>query len=103
MINVLVTGGAGFIGSKLAERLVSLGEYRITVIDNLSNGKIDNIPIGCNFVHGNIQENSTLEKIKGVKFDVIFHLAAQSSGEISFLDPQYDLETNTLSTLKLLK
>lgn len=101
-MNYLVTGGAGFIGSKVAEKLLNNGDA-VTTIDNLSTGLIENLPIGIKFIEGNDYEEKHLKKIENVKFDAMIHLAGQSSGEISFENPEYDLKTNTLSTLLLLQ
>ena len=89
----LVTGAAGFIGSCVARALLDLGHEVIT-IDNLSTGKRDVVPPGCRFIHGNVQDAAIIEELRSVKFDAIIHIAGQSSGEISFEDPVYDLQTN---------
>jgi len=102
MGNYLVTGAAGFIGSKLAERLLSNG-HSVTTIDNLSTGYLSNIPKGVRFLEGNCQDQTLLDQLSGEKFETIFHIAGQSSGEISFDDPVYDLQTNGQSTLQLLE
>ena len=100
MSKYLVTGGAGFIGSKLAQRLIDKGNH-ITIIDNLSTGFKENIPKSAKFIEGNCQDSKLYESLDE-KFDAIYHIAGQSSGEISFDDPVYDLQTNTQSTLLLL-
>lgn len=102
MRTYLVTGAAGFIGSKVAERLVGLG-HQVVTIDNLSTGYLSSIPKGVEFIEGNLQDNAVIEKLDTYTFDAIYHIAGQSSGEISFDDPVYDLQTNTQSTLLLLK
>lgn len=97
---VIVTGVAGFIGSKLAYRLLLEG-YSVIGIDNLSSGKIKNIPKGVKFLKLDLSKNKDLTKIpKNIKY--IFHLAGQSSGEISYYDPLGDLEKNTISTINLI-
>jgi UDP-glucose 4-epimerase len=102
MSTFLVTGGAGFIGSAIAQSLISQGHIVVT-IDNLTTGSFDNIPEGVFFIEGNCQDDESINKLKEFKFDAILHLAGQSSGEISFDDPEYDLRTNTEATLKLLQ
>jgi len=97
----LVTGAAGFIGSVLAKRLLLEGNNVVTV-DNLSTGVKSAIPLGAIFYEGNCQDISTINLLEKYKFDAIFHIAGQSSGEISFEDPVYDLQTNAQSTLLLL-
>ena len=97
----LVTGAAGFIGSALAKKLIDQG-HEVWTIDNLSTGYRENIPSGVVFIEGACQESSVIKKLKSKKFDAILHFAGQSSGEISFDDPVYDLRTNTESTLRLI-
>lgn len=101
MANYLVTGAAGFIGSKIAERLRGQG-HSVTTIDNLSTGKESVVPAGCRFIRGNVQDESVIRQLNDEYFDAVIHIAGQSSGEISFEDPVYDLQTNTQSTLLLL-
>lgn len=98
----LVTGAAGFIGSKLAERLIKKGD-KVVSIDNLSTGNMDAVPNGVELIIGDCQDVDIIKKLRNYQFDAIFHLAGQSSGEVSFEDPVYDLQTNTQSTLLLLK
>ncbi len=98
----LVTGAAGFIGSALAVKLLDLG-HRVITIDNLSTGDIGNIPDRVEFIEGDCQDKGVYKRIPQCKYDAIFHIAGQSSGEISFDDPAYDLSTNTESTLRILQ
>jgi len=102
MKNYLVTGGAGFIGSHLTRRLLKEGNS-VTTIDNLTTGFKKNIPKGVNFIKGDCGTPKVYKKLKKIKFDAIFHIAGQSSGEISFDNPVYDIRTNTISTILLLK
>lgn len=102
MKTYLVTGAAGFIGGVVAKRLVEEGNKVIT-IDNLSTGFKETIPEGVIFFHGNCQDYEIIKQLETYTFDAIFHIAGQSSGEISFDDPVYDLQTNAQSTLLLLK
>ena len=97
----LVTGGAGFIGSHLVRRLL-LNDWEVIVIDNLSTGFRSNIPDNVELLELDLSSDDFMDKLPKSRFDIIFHLAAQSSGEISFDDPEYDLKTNTLGTLLLL-
>lgn len=99
---ILVTGAAGFIGGAVTRKLISLG-YEIVTIDNLSTGYKENIPEGVNFIEGNVYDNEVIKKLNKFKFHAIMHIAGQSSGEISFDDPVYDLQTNTQSTLLLMQ
>lgn len=98
----LVTGAAGFIGGALAQKLIADGN-RVVTIDNLSTGKISQIPHGVIFLHGDCQDQKIIDKLNQFSFEAIFHIAGQSSGEISFDNPVYDLQTNGQSTLQLLQ
>lgn len=101
MASYLVTGAAGFIGSSLASRLISEG-HNVFTIDNLSTGFEETIPRQVDFLKGDCSDSNLLKKLKDKKFDAIFHIAGQSSGEISFEDPIKDLKANTESTLLLM-
>lgn len=101
----LVTGGAGFIGSHLVDRLVDDGCI-VTVIDNLSTGNIANIKQHVDngkvgFVEGDICDPSLVKQaMKGV--DLVFHLAAQTSVPLSVEKPQLTYEINVAGTLNIL-
>jgi UDP-glucose 4-epimerase len=99
---ILVTGAAGFIGAAVAAKLNSQGFKTIT-IDNLSTGEKSAIPKETIFIKGNLGEQETITKLYDYEITAIFHIAGQSSGEISFENPSYDLQSNTESTLLLLK
>lgn len=101
MKKYLVTGGAGFIGSVIARKLMASG-YDVVIVDNLSTGYLSNVPQGALFIEGDVSDSETIEKLLELRFDAILHIAGQSSGEISFEDPVYDLNSNTTSTLRLL-
>ena len=100
-MNYIVTGGAGFIGSKIADALAEKG-HEVTVVDDLSTGKEANVPQKAVFIRGDLSSPETY-KLMPKATDGILHLAGQSSGEISFENPVRDLERNTVSTLRLLK
>ena len=102
MPNYLVTGAAGFIGAALAKQFIEQGS-KVVTIDNLSTGFRESIPEGVIFIEGNCQDKSIINQLNSYQFDAIFHISGQSSGEISFENPVYDLQTNTESTLLLLK
>ena len=96
-MRALVTGGAGFIGSHLAERLISDGN-EVIVLDNLSTGSLANIADlqdkpDFEFVKGNICDNALVEKITQ-DCDVIFHLAAAVGVQLIADNPVYTIETN---------
>jgi UDP-glucose 4-epimerase len=98
----LVTGGAGFIGAALAARLLAEG-HEVVVIDNLSTGCRDNLPAAVEFHQADCQDGSLYNCLPRRTYEAIYHIAGQSSGEMSFDNPVYDLQTNTQSTLLLLR
>jgi len=98
----LVTGGAGFIGSALARALIADG-WRVLIADNLTTGRESSIPKGTDFIKMDIGEGSSYKALENVDCDCVFHLAGQSSGEISFSDPLYDLKSHVMSTFWLLQ
>ena len=100
--HVIVTGGAGFIGSHITSRLLSKA-FKVTVIDNLSTGKEENIPNGADFIKMDLGQKSSYAYLENITCDAVFHLAGQSSGEASFIDPFYDLKSHVLSTYCLLE
>ena len=102
MSTFLVTGAAGFIGSAVSRALISRG-VKVVTIDNLSTGSTKNIPEGVEFFEGDCSDPDIYNILPNYKYDAILHIAGQSSGEISFDDPIYDIKTNTESTLLLLK
>lgn len=99
-MNVVVTGGAGFIGSHVANELISRG-HEVTVIDDLSTGKIENIPSQCHFIHGTILDLSLLES-SFFTIDTVFHYAAIASIPRSIKDPVTTNEVNITGTLNVL-
>ena len=102
MKKYLVTGGAGFIGSAVAEKLLFQGN-EVVIIDNLSTGYLQNIPVGAKFIEGNCEDELVVKKLNNQTFDAIFHIAGQSSGEVSYDNPVLDMQSNVQSTLVLLK
>ena len=98
---VLVTGGAGFIGSHVAEALVARGE-EVVVLDDLSSGKRENLPVGVELVEGDVREPQD-ELFAGVKPTVCYHLAAQIDVRVSVARPQHDAQINVLGTVNLLQ
>ena len=100
----LVTGGAGFIGSHLTEKLHQ-DNIEVLVIDNLLTGKKENLlSIDLeNTIYGDVGSEETLKIIKNFNPDVCFHLAAQSSVVISVEDPLLDFEHNLLQPVQLIK
>jgi UDP-glucose 4-epimerase len=101
MNRYLVTGGAGFIGSKLALSLLQQGKD-VTILDNLSSGKIENVPSACHFVKGCISDNELIEKVV-CEADGVFHLAAVVSVQMCNDDIHGAHDTNVNGTLKVFK
>ncbi|MEK7555182.1 MAG: NAD-dependent epimerase/dehydratase family protein [Patescibacteria group bacterium] len=102
MKTYLVTGVAGFIPSAIARRLIKDG-HTVIGIDNFATGYKSNIPPEVKFFEIDVSEAAQLEQLNDFKIDAVFHLAAQSSGEISFYDPPKDLRSNALGTLNMLE
>lgn len=100
-INILITGVAGFIGSRLAKKLLENKKFVIYGVDNFSTGYKDNIPKNVKFYYGDLSNPQTLNNLT-IKCDYIFHFAGQSSAEKSFEDPITDIKNNTLSTINLI-
>lgn len=98
----LVTGGAGFIGSHIAEELVRAGKGEVIVFDDLSVGKAENIPAGCTFIEGDVRQKKAL--VKAMKdVDVVFHNAAFVSIRGSFERLREELDINCVGTLNVLE
>ncbi len=100
---ILITGGAGFIGSQIARKML-LDKYHVVIVDNLSTGKKSNIPTSATFFKTDIKDQKAIKDlIEQVKPDVISHNAAQVQVRHSVDFPQEDAETNILGTLNLLQ
>lgn len=105
-MDILITGGAGFIGSHLAKSMISKG-HKVTIIDNFSNGDLRNIwnlisQKKLTLVKGDIRDKNILNDIT-INTDAIFHLAAQIHIDKSVLDPQETIDTNVTGTLNILE
>lgn len=100
--NILVTGGAGFIGFHLTKKLLELGA-NVTIYDNMSSGKMENVKDNpkATFTKGDILDLKTLLGLP--KFDIIYHLAAQVVVPYSMENPTDDFETNARGTLNVLE
>jgi UDP-glucose 4-epimerase len=102
-MKVLLTGGAGFIGSWVADALIADGN-EVFIVDDLSTGKIENIPKDANFVKADIRDRDRLEKIfEDFKPEVINHHAAQMNVRNSVEDPVFDAQVNIIGTINLLE
>jgi len=98
----LVTGGAGFIGSHVADLFLDKG-YEVEIIDDLSSGKRDNLPERAKFHDLSVVSPEAAAVIGGGNFDVIVHLAAQIDVRKSVADPLFDATTNILGTINILE
>lgn len=79
MVNVLITGGAGFIPGSLAEKLLSLGNYRVVLVDNLLTGRPENVPVhpNCTFIKCDVNDYEDIAPVMtSWRFDYVFHYAA---------------------------
>jgi len=99
---ILVTGGAGFIGSHLADKLIEQGN-QVIVIDNLSSGKIENLNPKAVFYNTDICSPEIQEIFAKEKPEIVFHLAAQIDVRKSTKDPIADAQINILGSLNLLE
>jgi len=99
---MLVTGGAGFIGSHLSDALLAAG-HEVTIMDNLRTGKRENIPAEAKFVEMDICSAEVAKVFEKGQFDAIFHLAAQNDVRISVDKPEFDAQVNVLGSLNLLQ
>ena len=104
-MKVLVTGGAGFIGSHFVRQLLATN-HEVTVLDNVSTGTWQHLPHGkdtCTCWEMDIRSKEAKEKIQQVKFDVIVHLAAQTMVDISIKDSEFDASENVMGTINVLE
>ena len=99
---VLVTGGAGFIGSHVSDVFIANG-WTVEIVDDLSSGKRSNVPAEATFHEIDIRTPEASRLVKEGKFDVIVHLAAQMDVRRSVADPLFDASVNVLGSLNLLE
>ncbi|MDO8526353.1 MAG: NAD-dependent epimerase/dehydratase family protein [Deltaproteobacteria bacterium] len=102
-MKILITGGAGFIGSNVAEAYLNAG-HKVVIVDNLSTGKRENVPAKARFYQADICDASALEKIfDEEKVEIVNHLAAQADVRISVSNPGQDARVNIIGGLNLLE
>ena len=102
MSNILVTGGAGFIGSHVTEALVNKGN-QVTVLDDLSGGFIDNVVSGAEFVQGSINNIDLINNLfEDKKFDYVFHLAAYAAEGLSHFIKRFNYTNNLIGSVNLI-
>ena len=99
-MNILITGVSGFIGKKLSKSLLDEG-HKIWGIDNFYNSTKADVPEGVDFLESDVAQDEWRLWLSGIKINKIIHLAAQSSGEVSFSEPIYDLDTNIKGTMQV--
>jgi len=100
--NIIVVGGAGFVGSNLIARLLTTNPKKLTIVDNLLSSDISNVPL-CDtvqFLFGSITDEKILSELP-VEADYVFHLACYHGNQSSIADPFADHQNNTLSSLSL--
>ena len=102
---ILVTGGAGCVGSNLCKKLAELNAKKVIILDNLSSAYEWNIPKASNvvFVNGDILDDEMLKRVYKDKPDYVFHLAAHFANQNSVDNPETDLMINGIGTLKVLQ
>ena len=101
-MNILVTGGAGFIGSHLVRHLLAKGE-NVTALDNLSTGLAENLPSEAKLVEMDILDEELPKVVAAGAFDAIVHLAAQTMVDTSIKNPLLDTRENLLGTVQVLE
>lgn len=101
MSNVLVTGGAGFIGSHVTEELVKRG-HNVVVLDDLSGGFADNVVDGARFVEGSINDADLVERLfREARFEQVFHLAAYAAEGLSHFIRRFNYNNNLIGSINL--
>ncbi len=101
-MRILVTGGAGFIGSHLVERLLDDG-HQLLVVDDLSTGSREHLPAPVPLLENDFEAEEALARAAAFHPDAVVHLAARIDAAASVLDPIADARTNVLATLRLLE
>ncbi len=100
-MKILVTGGAGFIGSNVADGLIGAG-YETVIVDDLSNGRKENIPEKAAFYKVDIRDKALEDVFKKEKPDIVIHNAAQLSVRVSVEEPLLDADINIMGGLNLI-
>jgi UDP-glucose 4-epimerase len=102
MSNILVTGGAGFIGSHVTEELVKRG-HQTTVLDDLSGGFIDNVVAGAAFEQGSINNVDLVDSLfERERFDYVYHLAAYAAEGLSHFIKRFNYSNNLIGSVNLI-
>ena len=101
-MNILVTGGAGFIGSHLADGLIREG-HRVVIVDNETTGRSPNVPVEAVSIKGDVTRFADLELAFAQELDAVCHIAGQVSLISSFTNPLVDLRVNVEGTVNVLQ
>jgi len=100
--NILVTGGAGYVGSIVSEELSKNG-YQVIIMDNLQQGHREAVPRGTEFIHGDISDTQALEQVfKQNNIDAVMHMAAETVVEYSMSEPKRFFHSNVVGGINLL-
>ncbi len=101
-MKILITGGAGFIGSNVADRYLELG-HEVVIVDNLITGQRENIPSAAKFYEADIRDEALAGIFEKERPDIVNHHAAQMDVRKSVADPVYDANVNVIGGLNLLQ
>ena len=102
MSNILLTGGAGFIGSHVADALIARG-HRVTVLDDLSGGRVDQVPAAARFVHGSVTDATLVNRLFAESsFDYVYHLAAYAAEGLSHFIKRFNYTNNVIGSVTLI-
>lgn len=101
-MKIIVTGGAGFIGSHLVDKLIEK-DHQVLILDDLSTGKKENINEKAEFIEIDINDKKVSNIIKEYKPEAIYHLVAQKSVGASFDDPRFDAKLNIIGALNIVQ
>src|SRR6266850_3104802 len=102
MSRVLVTGGAGFIGSHVADALITRG-HDVTVLDDLSGGFLENVPSAATFVRGSVTDPAVVDRVFAAgRFDHVYHLAAYAAEGLSHFIKRFNYTNNVIGSVNVL-
>lgn len=101
-MKILVTGGAGFIGSHVADACLGAG-HTVVILDDLSSGAMENVHPKAAFLQGDVRDAGLAELFEREKFDAVIHHAAQMDVRKSVADPGFDASVNVLGSINLLE
>lgn len=101
-MNTLVTGGAGFVGSHVADQLLRRG-HRVTVLDDLSGGFAENVPAAARFIRGSITDSERVDRLfQQERFDYVYHLAAYAAEGLSHFIKRFNYNNNLMGSVTLI-